>query len=222
MIEIPTVMINFKTYDEASGKDALELASIASEVAKETNTSVICCVQAADVHACAKQKVPIFAQHIDIEPAGGHTGKNSIKSLVENGVTGCLVNHSENRIPFTKIMETIALLSEADIVSVVCVQDAREAKKVAKLTPDMIAIEPPELIGGDVSVTTANPSIVSESVQAVQSVNKGIPVLCGAGVKNGKDVKAAIKLGASGVLVASGITKATDKKKALMNLVKGL
>lgn len=222
MIEVPTVMINFKTYDQASGKDAVALAKYAAQVAKETKKSVICCVQASDLHACSSQKVPIFGQHVDIEPAGGHTGKNSIKSMVENGMTGCLINHSENRIPFTQIMETIALLQEANMVSVVCVQDAKEAKKVAKLSPDLIAIEPPELIGGDISVTTADPKIVSESVQAVQSINSGIPVLCGAGVKNSKDVKAAIKLGASGVLVASGVTKARDQKKAIESLVKGL
>lgn len=222
MIVVPSVIINFKTYDEASGKDAVALASFAAEVAKETNKSVICCVQASDIHACSKKKVPIFGQHTDIEPAGGHTGKNSIKALVENGMVGCLINHSENRIPFAKIMETIALLDEADLVSLVCVQNAAEAKKVAKLSPDMIAIEPPELIGGDISVTTANPDIILKSVKAVHSINPSIPVLCGAGVKNGKDVKAAIKLGAAGVLIASGVTKAKNKKKAIEDLVKGL
>ncbi|MCA9478202.1 MAG: triose-phosphate isomerase [Simkania sp.] len=222
MIEAPLLMINFKTYDQASGKEAVALTKYAAEVSKETKKSIICCVQAADLHACSKNKIPLFGEHVDIEPAGGHTGKVSIKALIENGMTGCLINHSENRIPFTQIMETIALLQEADMVSVVCVKDEKEAKKIAKLTPDIIAIEPPELIGGDISVTTADPAIVKKSVEAVRSVNEGIPVLCGAGVKTGKDVKAAIKLGAMGVLVASGITKAKDQKKAILQLTKGL
>lgn len=222
MIEVPSVVINFKTYNEASGKDAVKLAKTASTVAKAKKKSVICCAQASDVHACAKTGVVVFGQHVDIAPAGGHTGKVSIKALKENGAKGCLVNHSENRIPFEDIMETVALLAEADMVSIVCVKTPTEAKKIAKLNPDIIAIEPPKLIGGDISVTTADPTIVSKSVDAVKKVNPHIPVLCGAGVKNGKDVKAAGKLGAMGVLVASGVTKAKDQGKAIEDLVKGL
>ena len=35
-------------------------------------------------------------------------------------------------------------------------------------------------------------------------------ILCGAGISHGDDVKAALKLGTQGVLVASGIVKAKD------------
>lgn len=215
-------MINFKTYDQASGKDAAKLAKISASIAKKTKKSVIVCAQALDVNTCSQNNLPVFGQHVNVEPAGGHTGKNSIKALKENGATGCLVNHSENRIPIKQIMETIALLAEAEMVSVVCVKDAKEAKKVAKLNPDIIAIEPPKLIGGDISVTTADPNIIKKSVEAVQSVNKKIPVLCGAGVKDSKDVAKAIELGAMGVLVASGVTKAKNQKKAIEELTKGI
>jgi len=44
-------------------------------------------------------------------------------------------------------------------------------------------------------------------------------VLCGAGVKTGKDVKRALELGAVGVLLASGVVKSKDPKKALQDLV---
>jgi len=221
MIEVPTIIINYKTYDEASGKDAIKLTKACSQIAKKTKKSIISCPQALDVNACAQNNIPIFGQHVNINSAGGHTGKLTIKALKENGATGCLVNHSENRISFKQIMETVALLAEADLVSVVCVKNAKEAKKVAKLNPDMIAIEPPKLIGGDISVTTANPKIITKTIEAVNSVNK-IPVLCGAGIKNSKDVKTALKLGAMGVLVASGITKASNQKKAIEELAKGI
>lgn len=222
LIEVPTVMINHKTYMQASGKDAVKLVKAGAAVAKKSKKSVICCVQAADVHACSTLGIPIFAQHVDTALPGGHTGKVSIKALKENGATGCLVNHSENRISFEEIMETIALLAEADMVSVVCVKTPTEAKKIAELNPDIIAIEPPKLIGGTISVTSADPQIISKSVNAVKKINEHIPVLCGAGVHATKDVKAAGKLGAMGVLVASGVTKAKDQKKAIEALVKGL
>ena len=56
-------------------------------------------------------------------------------------------------------------------------------------------------------MTTADPDIIKSTVDAVKSVNENIRVLCGAGVKNGIDVKMALSLGAEGVLLASGVTK---------------
>jgi triosephosphate isomerase len=222
MIQIPTIMINAKTYNESSGKDAVLLAKDALAVAKKSKESIICVVQAADVSKVSETGVMTFAQHVDSSEPGAHTGQVSIKALQENGARGVLINHSENKISFKAIMKTIALLSEADMVSVVCVKTPQQAKKIAKLSPDIIAIEPPKLIGGDVSVTTANPTIITKAVQAVRNVNASIPVLCGAGVKNASDVQKAIELGAQGVLVASGVTKAKNKKQAIEDLAKGL
>ena len=78
------------------------------------------------------------------------------------------------------------------------------------------------MIGGDISVTTANPRIVESTVESVKDVNKAVRVLCGAGVKTGKDVAAAIDLGADGVLLASGVVKAKDQYAVLTDLVSAL
>jgi triosephosphate isomerase len=43
----------------------------------------------------------------------------------------------------------------------------------------------------------------------------GVHVLCGAGVTTGDDVAAALRLGADGILVASGIVKAKDPEAVL-------
>jgi triosephosphate isomerase len=69
------------------------------------------------------------------------------------------------------------------------------------------------------SVTTADPAIVSDTVAVVKSVNPDVRVLCGAGVKNGADVAKAIELGAEGVLLASGVTKAQDVDAVLADLL---
>ena len=45
---------------------------------------------------------------------------------------------------------------------------------LAALNPTFIAVEPPELIGGDISVTTADPAIVSDTVAAVKAVNPNV------------------------------------------------
>ena len=96
------------------------------------------------------------------------------------------------------------------------------AVMLAKLEPSILAVEPPELIGGDISVTKAKPEVVSETVEGVHRVAPRVPVFCGAGVKNGADIRKAIELGAEGVLLASGIVKAKDPRAALLDLVKGL
>lgn len=215
-------MINFKTYDQASGYDAEEIVKISKEIMNETGKSISCCPQAPDLYRCSQHNIPILAQHEDVELPGGHTGKITVKAIKENGCDGSLINHSENRISYEKINELIHILRQADLITVVCVRDVTEASAIAKLHPDIIAIEPPELIGGDISVTSANPEIVSSAVRAVHEISEDIIVLCGAGVKSGEDVKRAIELGAEGVLVASGVTKAQDKKSAIINLISGL
>jgi triosephosphate isomerase len=83
---------------------------------------------------------------------------------------------------------------------------------------DFVAVEPPELIGGDISVSTANPELISD---AVATIGAG-KVLVGAGIKNAEDVRIALKLGAVGVLVASGVVKAADPVAALEDLCKGM
>ena len=54
--------------------------------------------------------------------------------------------------------------------TVLCTADIEASEKGARLNPDMIAVEPPELIGGDISVTTADPSIVSGTAAAVRAL----------------------------------------------------
>jgi triosephosphate isomerase len=92
--------------------------------------------------------------------------------------------------------------------------------KYATLRPNFIAYEPPELIGGDVSVTSAEPSIISDVVKACNP--KNVRVLVGAGVKTSEDARKSIELGADGVLIASGIVKAREPAKALNAIIHGI
>ena len=103
-----------------------------------------------------------------------------------------------------------------------CAADIEEARALTALGPDFVAVEPPELIGGNISVTTADPSIVSGTASAVKKISEQVGILCGAGVKNGADVAAAIKLGTTGVLLASGVTKAQDPESVVADLVSSL
>jgi triosephosphate isomerase len=110
---------------------------------------------------------------------------------------------------------------ELALDQIICTNNIETSMASAALSPHFIAVEPPELIGGDISVTTADPEIVTGTVEAVRKINKKVSILCGAGVKNGKDVSMALELGAEGVLLASGVVKADNKLEVLHDLASG-
>ena len=120
------------------------------------------------------------------------------------------------------IDEVIQLCKQNDIESCVCTNNIATSKAIATFSPDAVAVAPPELIGTGIPVSQAQPEVVEDSVKGVKSINKKIKVLCGAGISTGDDMKAAMDLGADGVLLASGIVKAENPKEALLDLVSKL
>lgn len=219
----PIVILNYKTYLESSGENALELARALKSASEESGITMVAAPQAADIYRIQDQiSLPIFAQHIDSITPGGHTGSNLIETLIEAGISGSLINHSENRMKLADIDEVIQLCKQNDIESCVCTNNIATSKAIATFSPDAVAVEPPELIGTGIPVSQAQPEVVEDSVKGVKSINKKIKVLCGAGISTGDDMKAAMDLGADGVLLASGIVKAKNPKEALLDLVSKL
>lgn len=219
----PIVILNYKTYLESSGENALELARALKSASEESGITMVAAPQAADIYRIQDQiSLPIFAQHIDPITPGGHTGSNLIETLIEAGISGSLINHSENRMKLADIDEVIQLCKQNDIESCVCTNNIATSKAIATFSPDAVAVEPPELIGTGIPVSQAQPEVVEDSVKGVKSINKKIKVLCGAGISTGDDMKAAMDLGADGVLLASGIVKAENSKEALLDLVSKL
>lgn len=214
------IVLNVKTYTEATGTNALILARLMEKISKETDVSMAIAVQASDISSCAKEvSIPIYAQHIDPIKPGSNTGWTLPEAVKEAGAKGTLINHSEHRLKLADIDTCISRAKEISLDTLVCSNNVTTSKAVSTFSPMMIAIEPPELIGGDISVTTADPGIVRNTVKEVHTINKTVKVLCGAGVKNGKDVVKAIELGAEGVLLASGVVKAKDKEAVLRDLI---
>jgi len=223
-----SIVVNFKTYQEATGAKALELAKVCDEVAQKMKANIVVAVQATDIRAVSEAvSIPVFSQHIDAAKYGSFTGWILPEALVEAGAAGTLINHSERKLSIEEIKARVDRAKQVGLTTIVCSgmktseETIAETKAIAALGPDYIAAEPPELIGGDVSVTT-RPQLITAVVDAVRSVNPGVGVLTGAGVKTGEHVHDAIRLGTSGVLLASGVTKAKDPRAALMDLAKGL
>jgi triosephosphate isomerase len=210
-IRVPVVIVNFKTYSEATGKRAVELAKKAEKVSRETGVSFVVAPQVADLASVVEAvEIPVLAQHIDPIRPGSYTGHILAESIKDAGAKGTLINHSEMRLKLSDIDEIINITREIGLLSVVCANNSRASRAAAALSPDLIAIEPPELIGSGVAVSKAKPEVVSGTVRVVREINREVVILCGAGISGGEDVRAALKLGTQGVLVASGIVKAKD------------
>lgn len=223
MLKTPVIVLNVKTYSEATSNKVIDIAKIMDKISNETNASMAISVQATDLKMCAeKLSIPVFAEHIDPIKPGSHTGWTLPEAVKETGAVGTLINHSEHRLKLADIDYCINRAKELNLDHIVCSNNIATSKAIAALSPNFVAVEPPELIGGDISVTTADPEIISGSVDVVKQVDKNVRILCGAGIKNGKDVAKSIELGANGVLLASGIVKAKNKEVVIRDLASGL
>lgn len=219
-LKAPVVILNFKTYLESSGDNALELAKALESAAAESGITMVAVPQAIDIYKIKEEtSIPVLAQHIDAVSPGGHTGSNLFESFLESGIDGTLLNHSEKRMTLADIAEIVKRTSDENLISCVCTNNVETSMAAATLEPTYVAVEPPELIGTGIPVSQAEPEVVESSVSKVKAINKNVQVLCGAGISTGEDMKAAIELGAEGVLLASGIIKAESPKDALLDLV---
>ncbi len=214
------LFVNFKTYREGTGKNAVSLARALASL--KGRAKIIPVVQALDLKEVAS-KVPlnVFAQHADPVSFGSNTGAVLPEALKSAGAYGTILNHAENKRPNEFIEKAVRRCRDAGLKVMLCAESIQRARELARFSPDFIAVEPPELIGGDISVSTARPELISDSVEAIHSVDKKIIVITGAGIKNSGDVRKALELGTKGVFVASGIVKAENQKNAARELMKG-
>ncbi len=218
-MKLPAIIVNFKLHENGVGENALKLAKIHERVAAETGASIGVAVNALDVlRVAAEVSIPVFAQHFDVVRYGSHTGHVSAELLKKGGVYGSLLNHAEHPLADNMLIASVHLAREVGLFTVVCADTPMKGAEIAGCGPDLIAVEPPELIGGDISVSKSQAHIVQKAVQMI-GVGR---TLVGAGIRDMEDVKLSLEFGASGVLLASGVTKAEDPYGVLMELVRGL
>jgi len=222
-LSFPLLLINFKAYRETLGRPALKIASMAERAARENEVCIAVAPQAVDLRLIAEAvEIPVFAQHVDPVGYGRYTGHISPEAAVDAGCVGTLISHSERRLTLELIEKTIERASEAGLTTVVCADTVERCRAIAAYAPSAIAVEPPELIGTGIPVSKAKPEVVSGAVKAVKEVKAEVRVLCGAGITRGVDVEAAVTLGAEGVLVASGVVKAPDPYRAMVELASAM
>lgn len=219
----PVVIVNYKAYPGCVGKRAVDLTKALERAAHGKRVTLAVAPQAADLMRVAQAgSAIVLAQHVDPLLPGNGTGSTLPEAVAEAGAKGSLLNHAERRLTLADIEASVARLRALGLASVVCTNNVAATRAAAALRPDFVAVEPPELIGGKVSVTSADPDVVRHSAKAAKESHRDVRVLCGAGVKTGDDLAAALKLGTDGVLLASAVTTVADPGAALAELLRGL
>lgn len=211
------IIINFKAYSEATGESARHLAEACEKARQETGERIVVSPSHADLLRAEHLDLEVFSQHIDPVEPGSHTGSATVEEVNSAGATGTLLNHSEQRLDEETLEDAIRIAKEKGLTTVVCAQDPDECERFSSYSPDYIAYEPPELIGGDISVSQSKPEVIEEAVE-----RSSVPVLTGAGIKDREDVEKSIEHGCKGVLVASGVVKAEKPHEEVVELAEGL
>jgi len=205
----PLVVINLKTYQQ--GQSSVKIAKEIEKVDK----NIILGVQASDIYEITKKtKLKVYAQHVDPYEPGRNTGYILPEAVKKDGAIGTFLNHSEHKISPETLKKTIERCKKIKLKTMVFVRDLKQAKEVEKLKPNYLIYEPPELVGGNVSVSTSKPEIIKKI-----SKNIKIKFFVGAGIKTKQDITISMQLGAAGIAVSSAITKAKNPEKKLRDLI---
>jgi triosephosphate isomerase (TIM) len=230
-LQEPILIINFKNYAEIQGERCLALARQVEEVARELcledSIAIAPPTPALALISSCVDKITVIAQHVDDANEGSTTGYVTAEMLKSFNIRGSLVNHSEHRLDLNTIKGILNRLKRLNMLSIVCANTPDEVKRLALLNPDYIAIEPPELIGTGNAVSKSKPEVIVKAVEALNSSSNSSnssssKIICGAGIVDASDVKAALRLGSKGILVASGVIKAKDWKAKVHELAEAL
>ena len=218
-----SLIINFKNHPEIIGENSLKLAKSAEMVAKETGVRIIIAPPTPMLAFIASRtSIPTYGQGVVNAASGQSTAAIIPETVIASGAKGTLVNHSEARLESATIPSLVTRIRVVGLEVCLCIRTSEEARRYAQLQPNYIAVEPEELIGTGRSVSRVLPELITSTVNAARQAGFKNDILCGAGVTNAEDVKAAIRLGASGILVSSGVVKAADPYAALLELAKAM
>jgi triosephosphate isomerase len=219
---VPLLLVNLKSYPNALGRGGERIGRTLVHLGGRARVRTAVAPATSELAYLARTlSLPVLAQHVDpIEP-GRTTGFLVPEALRAAGARGSLLNHSEHPMPAASVGRAVSRLAALGLVPVVCAPNVRVARAMARFRPAYLAVEPPELIAGRVSVSEARPELIEATAKAVHEVSPTTRVLCGAGVHNRRDVERALELGSEGVLVASAVAAAKDPTRAIVELLRG-
>jgi len=204
------IVVNLKTYQHGA-----KTVALCKKIAKVDKNIVIGC-SALDLYRVSKETgLKCYCQHVDFMDEGRNSGFVLPEGVKGNGGVGVFLNHSEHPLEFKVLKRSVARCKKLKLKVLVFAGDLREALKIEKLGVDYVCIEPAELVGGTVSVSSAKPELIEKIGKSLKC-----KFLVGAGVHSAEDVAVACKYGAAGVALSSAVTTARNPGKVLKGLMK--
>lgn len=183
-------------------KGPAEARAFAREFSPPAGVDVVICPSYLALEAVVEAGLEVYAQNVHWAHEGAFTGEVSAPMLLELGVTGAIVGHSERRQFFGETDETVARRTvaalEAGLAVIACVGESEEERKagqtelILRLQVEsirdavgaherlVIAYEPVWAIG---TGNTASPEQVQEAHAFVKNL-VGVRVLYGGSVKS--------------------------------------
>ncbi len=201
---------NWKMFNGPSQTDAF-----LEEFDAPLGVDVVICPPYVSLSTAVGRGVAVYAQSVHWEAEGAYTGEISAGMLLELGVDGAIVGHSERRQLFGETDETVARRAEAALAAglgvIACVGETgpeREAgateavlrRQVAVLPRHeklVIAYEPVWAIG---TGRTATPEMAQEAHTLIKSLHR-TSVLYGGSVKPDNAIELMAQADVDGALV---------------------
>ncbi len=131
------------------GEQALALARHADAMSAKYGVQIIFTPQSVDIRLLASemQRVLVFAQHMDSLEVGRGIGSVLPEAVKAAGAAGVLLNHAEKKLTMDELQRTMERADQVGLAAMVCADNLEQAIAIAKLQPDIIIAESPELIG---------------------------------------------------------------------------
>lgn len=217
-IRPPFFEIGPKTYLDR--KSLLELADAAAAASEDYDVDLIITPPALDIEATklAAPKLWVFAQAMDIARPGASTGAILPEALAAAGADGVMLNHGERPLDELALRYAVERAGEAGLMVLVCANDISEARRYAAWSPELILLEPHELIG---TVDGTRPPIARANAE-IAEVNPDVLVMHSGGVANEHDARAIIADGAAGTGCTTAIVRAADRSEATSRMVRAV
>jgi triosephosphate isomerase len=190
-------------------------AAFLDEFRPAAGVDVVVCPPYLSLQAAVGRGLPVYAQNVHWETEGAFTGEVSAPMLVEVGVEGSIVGHSERRQYFGETDETAARRAagalEAGLNVIACVgelEDERERGETEEVLRRQVSVlerhdrlvvayEPVWAIG---TGKTATPELAQEAHALIKSL-LDVPVLYGGSVKPENAVELLAQPDVDGALV---------------------
>jgi triosephosphate isomerase len=193
------------------GPEVLELARHADKVGAKYAVQMIITPQTVDIPILARElaHVLVFAQHMDSLEVGRGVGSILPEALKAAGAVGVMLNHAEKKLSKDELERTIKRADQIGLATMVCADTLEDAAVIARMAPNIIISESPDLIGAG-RRDEQDQSAIREINETVWEMNPDIRILHGAGIRCGRDVYDVIAAGAQGTGSSSGIILSND------------